>query len=62
MLKHHKRRHIVIVMDNASCHRSKKTKEFIKGNKRLHVFYLPTHSPDFNPDENFLSILKISVV
>ena len=30
---------------------SKKTKAFISGQKRLHVFYLPPYSPDFSPDE-----------
>jgi len=51
MLRHHKRRHIVVVMDQASPHTSKKTKAFVSGQKRLHVFYLPPYSPDFNPDE-----------
>ena len=40
MLKHHKRRHLVVVMDQAPPHTSKKTKEFIKKQNRLHVFLL----------------------
>ena len=51
LLKHHPRRHLVVVMDQASPHTSKKTKAFIAKQKRLHVFYLPPYSPDFNPDE-----------
>ena len=52
MLKHHKLRHLVIVvMDIATPHTSKKTQAFIESQKRLHVFYLPSYSPDWNPDE-----------
>ena len=58
MLKHHRRRHLVVVMDGASPHTSKKTKTFIEKQKRLHVFYLPPYSPDFNPDEKVWNYLK----
>lgn len=58
MLKHHKRRHIVVVMDKASPHMSKKTKAFIKEQRRLHDFYLPAYSPDWNPDEQVWNHLK----
>lgn len=58
LLKHHKNRHLVIVMDQARPHTSKKTGSFINEQKRLHVFYLPSHSPDFNPDEQVWNHLK----
>ncbi len=58
MLQHHKRRHLVVVMDQASPHTSKMTKAFIAKQKRLHVFYLPPYSPDFNPDEEVWNYLK----
>ncbi len=58
MLKHHSRRHLVVVMDRARPHTSKETEEFIKSQKRLHVFYLPPYSPDFNPDEQVWNYLK----
>jgi len=58
MLKYHKRRHLVVVMDKASPHTSKMTKEYISTQKRLHVFYLPPYSPDFNPDEQVWNYLK----
>lgn len=51
MLKHHPRRHLVVVMDRATPHVSHKTQTFIARQKRLHVFYLPSYSPDWNPDE-----------
>lgn len=58
MLNHHKRRHLVVVMDRAPTHTSKKVKSFIKSQKRLHVFYLPPRSPELNPDEKVWNHLK----
>lgn len=58
LLKHHRGRHLVVVMDQASPHTSKKTLRFIEGEKRLHVFHLPPYSPDFNPDEGVWNHLK----
>lgn len=58
MLKQHRRRHLVVVMDRAPIHRSKKVREFITSQKRLHVFYLPPRSPEFNPDEKIWNHLK----
>lgn len=58
MLKHHKRRHLVVVMDQAPPHTSKKTKAYIESQPRLHVFYLPKYSPDWNPDEKVWNHLK----
>lgn len=58
MLKHHPRRHLVVVMDRARPHTSKKTLGFVESQKRLHVFHLPKHSPDWNPDEKVWNYLK----
>ncbi len=58
MLKHHPRRHLVVVMDNGSPHKSKVTREYIQSQKRLHVFYFPKYSPDWNPDEKVWNHLK----
>ncbi|MCP3921619.1 MAG: IS630 family transposase [Desulfobacterales bacterium] len=58
LLEEHKRRHLVVVLDGASPHRSKKTKAFIESQKRLHVFFLPPYSPNFNPDEKVWAHLK----
>ena len=58
LLKHHKNRHLVVVMDQATPHTSQKTKNFIKEQKRLHTFYLPPYSPDWNPDEQVWNHLK----
>jgi transposase len=58
MLRHHRRRHLVIVMDQAPPHTSKKTKAWIDDQPRLHVFHLPKYSPDWNPDEKVWNHLK----
>ena len=58
MLQHHRRRHLVVVMDRATPHTSQKTQKFIDSQPRLHVFYLPPYSPDWNPDEKVWNHLK----
>ena len=58
MLRHHRRRHLVVVMDQAPPHVSKVTKAYIESQSRLHVFHLPTYSPDWNPDEKVWNHLK----
>jgi len=58
MLKHHPRRHLVVVMDQARPHTSKKTQAYVESQRRLHVFYLPKYSPDWNPDEKVWNHLK----
>ncbi len=58
MLHHHPKRHLVVVMDQAPPHTSKMTEAFIASESRLHVFYLPKYSPDWNPDEKVWNHLK----
>ena len=58
MLRHHPRRHLVVVMDQAPPHVSKATTAFVNSQRRLHVFHLPKYSPDWNPDEKVWNHLK----
>jgi len=58
MLQFHKGRHLVVVMDQAPPHTSQMTTAYIEGQPRLHVFYLPKYSPDWNPDEKVWNHLK----
>ena len=58
MLRHHPRRHLIVVMDQAPPHTSKRTKAWIDDQPRLHVFHLPKYSPDWNPDEKVWNHLK----
>ena len=52
---------IAIILDNASIHRSKKTKEFLERHKNIHLFYLPPYSPEYNPVEIFWRWIKPKV-
>jgi len=58
LLLEHSRRHVVVVMDQATPHISGKTNTFIASQKRLHVFYLPSYSPKYNPAEFVWNHLK----
>lgn len=58
MLAHHPRRHLVVIMDQAPPHTSRITTDYIHQQRRLHVYYLPKYSPDWNPDEKVWNHLK----
>lgn len=58
LLRHHPGRHVVVVMDQAPPHTSKRTMSYIDSQPRLHVFHLPPYSPDWNPDEKVWNHLK----
>jgi transposase len=58
LLRQHPGRDVVVVMDQAKPHTSKMTKAFIESRPRLHVYYLPPYSPDWNPDEKVWNHLK----
>jgi len=58
MLRHHPKRHLIVVMDQAPPHTSKKTRAWVGNQARLHTFYLPKYSPDWNPDEKVWNHLK----
>src|SRR5437667_860778 len=58
MLRHHPRRHLVVVLDQSPPHVSKKTRAYIATQPRLHVFHLPKYSPDWNPAETDWNHLK----
>lgn len=50
----------VIILDNASFHRSEETKKILKeaGHQLL---FLPPYSPDFNPIEKYWANLKVKI-
>lgn len=50
----------VIIMDNATFHKSAKTKEMIENNGHR-LLFLPAYSPDFNPIEQWWAIIKDKV-
>ncbi len=57
--KHHPHRKIIVIEDNAPPHIAGLVKEFVAQNKnKIAVYYLPTYSPDLNPDEKVWKYLK----
>ena len=58
LMRAHPKRVVVVVLDNASSHRSKLVKKFENGNKNIKLYYLPTYSPQWNPDEKVWNHLK----
>lgn len=54
---------IFLIIDGASAHRSRETREFVKSTKgRLKLFLLPPYSPELNPDEWIWKSVKNSHV
>jgi len=50
---------IFLILDNLRVHHSKLVKEWVeKKKKKIEVFYLPSYSPELNPDERLNSDLK----
>lgn len=57
--RNHPKRKIIVAEDQAPPHVAKEVKEFAKGNKkRFALYYLPSYSPELNPDEHVWSYLK----
>jgi transposase len=49
-------------LDNAKPHHSKILTEWVEKNKkRVELFYLPSYSPDLNPDEHINADVKCGV-
>ena len=51
-----------MIVDNASSHKSKRVKDFLKRNKDVKIYYLPPYSPEYNPVEIIWRMLKATVV
>lgn len=59
IIKNHKWRKIIVVTDNSPTHTAKAVQDFIEQNKsKIAIYYLPTYSPDLNPDEEVWRYLK----
>jgi transposase len=50
----------IIVLDNASFHKSKRITELIEA-VECKVLFLPPYSPDLNPIENFWAVMKSKI-
>lgn len=58
LLEEYPRRRIFVVADRASPHVAGAVRKFVEKQRRLELFYLPSYSPDFNPDEKTWDHLK----
>ena len=55
----HRKRKIFLIVDNLRVHHSKLVKEWLENHKhRIELFYLPSYSPELNPDEYLNQTLK----
>jgi transposase len=61
-LVHGKKRKVFLILDNAKPHHSKILTGWVEKNKkRVELFYLPSYSPDLNPDEYVNADVKYGV-
>lgn len=52
-------RKVFLILDNLRVHHSKPVKKWLEDNKeKIEVFYLPSYSPELNPDERLNADLK----
>ena len=59
IIKNHPWRKVIVIVDNSPTHTAKAVDNFVKENKnKIAVYYLPTYSPDLNPDEDVWKYLK----
>jgi len=59
ILQHHPHRKIIVVEDRAPVHRAASVRDFVQQNKkRFALYYLPSYSPELNPDEKTWNYLK----
>lgn len=53
------KRKVIFIVDNLKVHHGKMVQSWLSGHKyEIEVFYLPSYSPDLNPDEYLNNILK----
>lgn len=61
-LRTHQNLDLHVVIDNGSSHTSKKTRAWIGKQKRLHVYYTPTHASWLNQIEIWFGILSRRII
>ena len=50
---------IILIVDNVSFHHSKKVRDFVRSHrKQIRVYFLPSYSPEMNPDEQVWGDIK----
>lgn len=55
-------RKVFLILDNLKVHHSQRVRDWLEDNKdRIEVFYLPSYSPELNPDEYLNADLKHNI-
>lgn len=50
---------LILIVDRVPFHRSKKVRDFVRSHrKQIRVYFLPSYSPEMNPDEQAWNIIK----
>jgi transposase len=59
MILSKQQRPLIVIADRATIHRSKKVHRFVRDRRRrIRMFFLPKHAPEFNPDEQVWNVIK----
>lgn len=59
LIKHQKGKKVFLILDNYSVHKSTEVKKFVEKNReKIEIFFMPTYSPELNPDELLNQDLK----
>jgi len=59
--QHFPGKEIILILDNASIHKSKYTRQYLQRWTQIHLFYLPPYSPEYNPVELIWKWIKPKV-
>ena len=52
-------RPLIVIADNATFHRSKEVREFVRGHRhQIRMFFFPPYAPKLNPDEQVWNEIK----
>lgn len=52
-------RPLIVIVDNATFHRSKEVREFVRGHRhQIRIFFFPPYAPKLNPDEQVWNEIK----
>jgi transposase len=59
MILREQKRPIILIVDRASFHRSKKVREFLRAHRcKIRMLFLPAHAPELNPAEQVWNEIK----
>ena len=61
LAKQYRRRHILLLWDNARWHKSKEIRLFLKTTRQFTLMNFPPYTPEFNPQEHVWKALRQNV-